>query len=131
MDNTLHVSMDSMLRSDNRRILICAAATSSEIPRRLIALTRFRSLMLSCQRSPYLIIFNFVLRRRFTGCFILHLKSSFQMTVESNYVIAIATLSDWLKRLTPVFQPMRSKTKTNRTMYTSFFPSFERVTGNC
>ena len=30
------------------------------------------------------------------------------MTVESNYVIAIATLSDWLKRLPPVFQPMRS-----------------------
>ena len=27
------------------------------------------------------------------------------MTVESNYVIAIATLSDWLKRLAPVFQP--------------------------
>ena len=29
----------------------------------------------------------------------------------NNYVIAIATLSDWLKRLAPVFQPMRSKTK--------------------
>ena len=42
------------------------------------------------------------------------------MTVESNYVIAIATLSDWLKRLALVFQPMRrSKTKTNRTMCTS------------
>ena len=52
------------------------------------------------------------------------------MTVESNYVIAIATLSDWLKRLAPNFQPMRSKTKTNRTMYTSFFPRFERVKGN-
>ena len=44
-------------------------------------------------------------------------KNSFQMTVESNYAIAIATLSDWLKRLAPVFQPMRSKTKTIRTMY--------------
>ena len=33
------------------------------------------------------------------------------MTVESNYVIVIATLSDWLKRLEPVFQPMRSKPK--------------------
>ena len=33
------------------------------------------------------------------------------MTVESNYVIAIATLSDWLKRRAPVFQPMRIKTK--------------------
>ena len=39
------------------------------------------------------------------------------MTVESNYMIAIATLSDWLKRLAPVFQPMRRKPKTNRTMY--------------
>ena len=37
------------------------------------------------------------------------------MTVESNYVIAIALLSDWLTRLTSVFQPMRSK--TNLTMY--------------
>ena len=51
------------------------------------------------------------------------------MTVESNCVIAIATLSDWLKRLAPVFQPMRIKTKTNRTMYASFFPRSERVTG--
>ena len=39
------------------------------------------------------------------------------MTVESNYVIAIATFIDWLKRLAPVFQPMRSKTKTNRAVY--------------
>ena len=53
------------------------------------------------------------------------------MTVESNYVIAIATLSDWLKRVAPVFQPMRSKSKTNRTMYARFFPRFERVTGDC
>ena len=52
------------------------------------------------------------------------------MTVESNYVIAIATLSDWFKRLAPVFQPVRSKTKTNRTTYASFFPRFEHVTGN-
>ena len=29
------------------------------------------------------------------------------MTVESYYVIAVATLSDWLKRLAPVSQPMR------------------------
>ena len=39
------------------------------------------------------------------------------MIVESNYVIATATLSDWLKRLARVFQPMTSKTKPNRTMY--------------
>ena len=47
------------------------------------------------------------------------------MTVESNYVIAIATFSDWLKRLAPVFQPMISKTKTNRTMYLG--GSYEQV----
>ena len=39
------------------------------------------------------------------------------MTVESNCMIVIATLNDWLKRLAPVFQPMRSKIKTNRAMY--------------
>ena len=39
------------------------------------------------------------------------------MTVESNYEIAIAALSDWLKRFVPVFQPMKIKTKTNPTMY--------------
>ena len=53
------------------------------------------------------------------------------MTVESDYVIAIATLSDWLKKLAPVFQPMRGKTKTNRTMYARFFPRFEQVIGDC
>jgi len=31
--------------------------------------------------------------------------------VESHYEIAIARLSDWLKRLAPVFQPMKSKPK--------------------
>ena len=49
----------------------------------------------------------------------------------NDYVITIATLSDWLKRLAPVFQPIRIKTKTNRTMYAWFFPRYERVTGNC
>ena len=32
------------------------------------------------------------------------------MTVESNYSIAIATLSDWLKNPAHVFQPMRRQT---------------------
>ena len=52
---------------------------------------------------------------------------------EIRYMIVIAKLSDWLQRLAPVFQPMRSKTKTktNRTMYTGFLPCFEQVTGNC
>ena len=56
------------------------------------------------------------------------------MTVESDYAIAIATLSDWLKRLVPVFQPVRSTTKTNGATYAwffpRFFPRFERVADN-
>ena len=48
-----------------------------------------------------------------------------------NYSIVIATLSDWLKNLVPEFQPMKSKTKTNRTLYAQFFPRFKQVTGNC
>ena len=36
------------------------------------------------------------------------------MTVESNYVIAIATLSDWLKRLAPVFQLTNEKQNQNQ-----------------
>jgi len=47
------------------------------------------------------------------------------MTVESNNAIAIGALSDWLKNLTPVFQPIRSKTKTIRTLYARFFPRLE------
>ena len=35
------------------------------------------------------------------------------MTFESNYAIAIATLSDWFKNLAPVYQPVRRKTKAN------------------
>ena len=42
------------------------------------------------------------------------------MTVESDYVIPIGTLSHWLKKIAPVFQPMRCKTKTNRTLYACF-----------
>ena len=53
------------------------------------------------------------------------------MTVEIDYVIAIAMLSDWLKKLVPVFQPVRGKTKTNRTMYAWFFLRFEQGIGNC
>ena len=41
---------------------------------------------------------------------------SFQMSLESLNAIAIATLNDWLKTLAPVFQPMRSKTKSFRTI---------------
>ena len=33
-----------------------------------------------------------------------------------DYAIALATLVDWPKNIAPVFQPMRSKTKINRTL---------------
>ena len=59
-------------------------------------------------------------------------KSSFQSTVESNCAIAVATLADWLKNFAPVFQSMRSKSKTNRTLDARLFPHFVEfeVTGN-
>ena len=56
------------------------------------------------------------------------------MTVESNYVIVIATLNDWLKRLVPVFQPMRSKTRTNRVCMSDFsrtLSKFQIIPRNC
>lgn len=37
--------------------------------------------------------------------------------VESNYVIAITKLSDWLTDPTPGFQQVRNKTKTNPSFY--------------
>ena len=49
------------------------------------------------------------------------------MPVETDRTIAIATLSDWLKILAPVFQPLRSKTKTNNTLYARFVPHIEQV----
>ena len=49
------------------------------------------------------------------------------MIVERNDAIAIVTLCDWLENLTPVFQPMRSKTKTYRLVHlvAAIFPRFE------
>ena len=49
------------------------------------------------------------------------------MTVESNIVIAISALHDWLKSLMPVFQPLRRKTKTNHTSYVQFFLHFKKA----
>ena len=43
------------------------------------------------------------------------------MTAERNYAVAIATLGAWFKSLAPVFQPMRCKTKTSRSLYTHGF----------
>lgn len=59
-------------------------------------------------------------------------ESNFQMTVKRNNAIAIDVLGDWLKNLAPVFfHPMRSETKTSRTLYGRFFPRLEQVTSNC
>ena len=46
-----------------------------------------------------------------------------------DYVIAIATFSDWFKNLAPAYQPIRRKTKTNHDLHTAqFFQCFEQVT---
>ena len=49
--------------------------------------------------------------------------SSFEMSVESSYPSAIATLSDWPTNLAPVFQPMRSKTKTKAHLVRAIVPA--------
>ena len=53
------------------------------------------------------------------------------MTVESDNAIANAAIRDLLKNLLPGFQPMRSKTKTNHSLYVGCFPCVEEVTSNC
>ena len=51
------------------------------------------------------------------------------MPVETSNAITISTLSDWFKNHASVFQPMRSDTKSNRTLYAPFSSSFEQVEG--
>lgn len=43
----------------------------------------------------------------------------------------VAALGDSLKKLAPVFQPKKSKIKTNRILYARLFPHFQQVTGFC
>ena len=43
---------------------------------------------------------------------------------------AITTLRDWLKRFAPLFDPIRSKTKTNRDALACIFPRFASATCN-
>ena len=38
-----------------------------------------------------------------------------------------ATVSDWLKNVHPVFQPMRSKVKTNRILYARFSRALNKL----
>ena len=43
----------------------------------------------------------------------------------------IAMVCDWLKHLTPLSQPIRSKTKTNRDLLARVFPRLVRATCIC
>ena len=43
---------------------------------------------------------------------------------------AFTTLRDWLKKLAPLFHPIRSKTKTNRDSLVRVFPCFASATCN-
>jgi len=45
------------------------------------------------------------------------------MTVESNYVIAIATLSDWLKRLAPIFSTNETQSQNQSHHVRVIFPA--------
>ena len=45
------------------------------------------------------------------------------MTVESNYVIAIATLSDWLKRVAPGFQTNEKQNQNQSHHVGMIFPA--------
>ena len=42
----------------------------------------------------------------------------------------ITSLSDWFKVLAPLFQPIRSETKTNRRSRVHIFPRFVSATFN-
>ena len=53
------------------------------------------------------------------------------MTVESNYVIAIATLVIGLKDSRQFFNQLEAKPKPIAPCMRDFFPRFGRVTGNC
>ena len=45
------------------------------------------------------------------------------MTVESNYVIAIVTLSDWLKRLATVFSTTEKQNQNQSHLVRVIFPA--------
>ncbi len=60
--------------------------------------------------------------------------SGFHLSVESKLRLlcfCITTLSDWLKNLAPLSQPIRIKTKTNRDSLAHVFPRFVPATCIC
>ena len=48
----------------------------------------------------------------------------------SSFASTFTSLSDWFKVLAPLFQPTRSKTKTNRGLHVHIFPRFVSATYN-
>ena len=52
------------------------------------------------------------------------------MTVESNYAIAIATLTDWLKRFAPVFLAKEKQNKNQSHLSNMIFPALRARLSN-
>jgi len=66
-------------------------------------------------------------------CHFYHSLSTLErFSFECRKVIGFAfiTLRDWFKKLAPLFQPIRSKTKTNRDSLVRVFPRFASATCN-
>ena len=58
-------------------------------------------------------------------------ESNFELSVESNlglHWFCFTMLCDWSRKLAPLSQPIRCKTKTNRELVTRVFPRFRPVT---
>lgn len=47
----------------------------------------------------------------------LHIKSDLKKIGESDYVIAIAKVRNWLRTLAPLFETVTSETKASRTCW--------------
>ena len=62
-------------------------------------------------------------------CFTLS-DQRFSFECRNVIVFAFATLHDWLKKIAPIFHPIRGKTKTNRDSLARVFPCFASATCN-
>ena len=60
----------------------------------------------------------------------LALKQRYKGTRKWPIGFAFATPHDWLKKLAPIFHPIRSKTKTSRDSLARVFPRFVSATCN-
>ena len=64
-------------------------------------------------------------------CFTLIERFSFECWKVIGFAFTCTTLHDWLKKLAPLFHPIRSKTKTNRDSLVHVFPHFASATCYC